>query len=171
MAELLAAMQKHLAGQGSHAGHSQLPLAGMPFTPSVGQKAVHHHHQQQQQQQPPPPPQQQQQQQQWQSNGTMASEQQQGQQQQQTHWQGSGPQAMWPDPTTASVLQHLLQQSRAPRSWAPAPRRTPTTYRLRKLVTSCYMLYLPVDVKLRTFSVCQAMLYLLSLFPLYADLE
>ena len=118
MAELLAAMQKHLAGQGSHAGHSQLPLAGMPFTPSVGQKAVHHHHQQQQQQQPPPPPPQQQQQQ-WQSNGTMASEQQQGQQQQQTHWQGSGPQAMWPDPTTASVLQHLLQQSRAPRSWPP----------------------------------------------------
>ncbi len=120
MAELLAAMQKHLAGQGSHAGHSQLPLAGMPFTPSVGQKAVHHHHQQQQQQQqqqpPPPPPQQQQQ---WQSNGTMASEQQQAQQQQQTHWQGSGPQAMWPDPTTASVLQHLLQQSRAPRSWPP----------------------------------------------------
>jgi len=159
MAELLAAMQKHLAGQGSHAGHSQLPLAGMPFTPSVGQKAVHHHHQQQQQQQqqqpPPPPPQQQQQ---WQSNGTMASEQQQAQQQQQTHWQGSGPQAMWPDPTTASVLQH-------------SPRRTPTTYRLRKLVTSCYMLYLPVDVKLRTFSVCQAMLYLLSLFPLYADPE
>ena len=120
MGELLASMQEHVAGQGSHAGHPQLPLAGMPFTPSVGQKAVHHHRQQQQkqQQQPQQQPQQQQQQQQ-QSNGTMATEQQQGQQQQHPHWQGSGPQAMWPDPTTANVLQHLLQQSRAPRSWPP----------------------------------------------------
>ncbi|DBA86232.1 hypothetical protein WJX77_001095 [Trebouxia sp. C0004] len=121
MGELLAAMQKHLAAQGSHAGHPQLPLAGMPFTPSVGQKAVHHQQQQQQQQQQDQQQQQQQQQQhqqQWVSDGTMATEQQQGQQrQQQRHWQESGPQAMWPDPTTASLLQHLLQQSRAPRSW------------------------------------------------------
>ena len=123
MGELLAALQEHLAGQGSHAGHPQLPLAGMPFTPSVGQTAVYHQQQQtqqqQQQQQQPPQQQQLQQQQQWPSNGTMASEQRQGQQQQQRHWQGSGQQAMWPDATTASVLQHMLQQSRVPRSRPP----------------------------------------------------
>lgn len=163
MGELLAAMQEHLTRQGSHAVHPQIPtLAGMPFTPSAGQKVVpqqqqqQHQQPQQQQQQQQLPQEQQQQQQQWLSNGIMATEQQQGQQQQQRHRQESRPEAMWPDPTTASVLQHLLQQSRPQRSWPPSGvhplhlAKQPT-YRLCKIVTFCYMLYLPIDVGLHIF--------------------
>ena len=99
MPALLAAMQRQPAAQKDHAGQAQPTPEGPSYLDSAQPEAAPQRQQQQQQQQ-----QVQQQAQQPQNMPQMPAELQ-------------GQQPMWPDPATMQVLQHLLQQSRAPRPW------------------------------------------------------